>query len=388
MTDVPVVKLKTVIRSGSPQIYKKMVRKPERGIEAGSVVRVEDRHDRFVGYAFFNPRSELALRVITRDPDQVPGDAWFRRAVSAAVALRTSTLRLDRQSDAWRAVFSEADRLPGLIVDRYGDVLSCQVSSLGIYRNFEVIREQLQRELAPKAIHVASEPRIAKIEGFPASGDALDSLRVTITENGLDYEVDCARGHKTGFFLDQRRSRLRVRELARGRHVLDLFSYTGGFALNAARGGAEEVVAVDLDEDAIAQAKHNARMNRMDRHVKFVHADAFDVLRSLRGGEYDLMVVDPAKQCDRKADLENAMKYYEDLNTLAFGKVAKGGLVLACSCTGMVAESMFLAALGRASQNVRRQVTFLEMRGAPPDHPVLANFPQARYLKCILCLVE
>jgi 23S rRNA (cytosine1962-C5)-methyltransferase len=199
--------------------------------------------------------------------------------------------------------------------------------------------------------------------------------------------VDCAAGHKTGFFLDQRESRLRVRELARGRRALDLCSYTGGFALNLAKGEAASVIAVDLDEAAVAQAKRNADRNKLGARVKTVHADVFDFLRSLQGPPPELVVVDPAKEAVRKEDVPRALGFYHDLNALVFERCAKDALVLSCSCTGLVNEHAFLGALSDAAVSARRAVTFLDVRGAPADHPVPSDFPQARYLKVVLARV-
>ena len=255
-----VVHLRTVVPASGPWIFRKMVRDASPRTEPGAVVRVVDRDGGFVAQAFWNPKSELALRVLTRDERPVD-DEWLRRAVRRAIALRRDALQLDRVSDAWRVVFSEADDLPGLVVDRFAHVLSCQVSTLGIYRAFPVIADELKRELGATVLHVSADPKIAKIEGFPMPQSAGESARVTIRENGLSYDVDCAEGHKTGFFLDQRESRRRVRDLAKGRRVLDLCSYTGGFALSAAKGDAASVTAVDLDEAAIAQAERNAKRN-------------------------------------------------------------------------------------------------------------------------------
>ena len=386
MTALPTVRLKTVASSRGPWIFRKMVDAAEPRTEPGAIVRVVDREGGFVAQAFWNPKSELSLRVLTRVEDPPIDDGWLRRAVSRAVALRRETLKLDKQGNAWRAVFSEADQLPGLIVDRYGDVASCQVASLGIYRAFRVIAEELKLRLPAKVIHVAADPKIAKLEGFPVPDGAGDAARTVIRENGLDFEVDCAQGHKTGFFLDQRDSRRRIRELARGKKVLDLFCYSGGFALNAAKGEARDVTGVDLDEHAVAQAGRNAKRNGFDA-VRFVHADAFGFLRGLTDRGFDIVVVDPAKQAANRTDLTKALHYYEDLNTLAFAKVAEGGLVLSCSCSGVVSEPDFLESLSRAARNARREATFLEVTGAPADHPVPADFPQARYLKCVLVRV-
>lgn len=386
MTPQGEVRLRTVVPASGPWIFRKMVREASPRTEPGSVVRVLDRDGGFVAQAFWNPKSELALRVLTRDETPVD-DAWFRGAVRRAVALRRDVLQLDRVSDAWRAVFSEADRLPGLVVDRFGGVLSCQVATLGVYRAWPVLADELRRVLDARVVHVAAEPRIAKLEGFPIPDGAGDAARTKVHEHGLTFEVDCARGHKTGFFLDQRESRRRVRDLAKGRRVLDLCSYTGGFALNAAKGGAAKVTAVDLDEAAVAQAERNAALNGLQGAVRFTHADVFPFLRGLHGGEHDLIVVDPAKQAQSKDERARAIGYYEDLNALAFEKAAPGGLVLTCSCTGLVGEHDFLEALARAAVAARRTVTFLEVRGAPADHPVPSDFPQARYLKNVLCRV-
>ena len=378
------VRLRTVVPTVGPWIFRKMVGEPDPRTEPGSAVRVVDRDGKFVAQAFWNPRSELALRVLTREAAPVVDEKWFANTVARAIHLRREVLKLDDQGDAWRAVFSEADHLPGLVVDRYADVVSCQVGSLGIYSAFGAIADELKKRLHLRVVHASAEPRIAKLEGFPVPDSAGEAARTRIHENGLRFEVDPATGHKTGFFLDQRDSRRRVRELARGRKVLDLCCYTAGFALNAARGGAKQVTAVDLDETAIEQARRNAEANGLAGRVDLVHADAFEFLRALPGGEHDLVVVDPAKQATKPDERGRAVKYYEDLNTLVFAKAAPGALVMTCSCTGIVGEPDFLGALSRAAANANRDVVFLEIRGAPADHPIPADFPQARYLKCVL----
>ena len=387
MSAQPVVHLRTFVPSAGPWIFRKMVREAAPRTPPGSVVRVLDRDGAFVAQAFWNPDSELALRVLTRDERPVD-ERWFRDAVRRAVALRRDVLRLDRVTDAWRAVFSEADHLPGLVADRFGPVVSCQISTLGVYRAWRVLSDELRSALGARVLHVSAEPRIAKLEGFPVPDGAGDAARTTIREHGLSFEVDCARGHKTGFFLDQRGSRARIRDLANGRRVVDLFSYTGGFAINAAKGGAASVTAVDLDEEAVAQGRRNAQLNGAAKSVGFVHADAFAFLRALGGGAApDLLVVDPAKQAQTKDERPKALRYYHDLNALAFSKAADGALVLSCSCTGLVSEHDFLDTLANAAVAARRSVAFLEVRGAPADHPVPADFPQARSLKTVLCRV-
>ena len=379
------VRLRNVPRGAA--IFRKMVDRSARGAEAGTVVRVEGRDGAFIGQAFWNPKSEIALRLLTRTADPVVDDEWFRETAQRAVALRRDTLGLERFTDAYRVVHAEGDGLPGLIVDRYGDVLSCQVSSLGIYRQFGVIRDVLVDAYGARTVHVTADPKLAKREGFPIPRGAGSGAATGIREHGLRFHVDPTQGHKTGFFLDQRDSRKRVRELSEGRRVLDLFSYTGGFALNAAKGKAQTVTAVDLDEHAVAAGIANAEENGLTGKVQFTHADAFDVLRTIRPGQFDLMIVDPAKQAQSRDDVGRALRYYADLNLLAFSNVAAGGFVLACSCSGMVDEPAFLEALGRAAFQSGRHVAFLEIRGAPADHPVAADVQEGRYLKCVLCRV-
>ncbi len=381
----PTIKLRSPPRGAA--IFRKMVDRNARGVEAGTVVRVIDRDGRFIGQAFWNPKSEIALRILTRDEEPAIDDAWFEDTALRALRLRREVLAIDRVTDACRIIHAEGDRLPGLIVDLYGDVLSCQVSSLGIYRNFPVIRDALTKALGTRCVHVTAEPKLAKIEGFPIPGGAGRDARTRIHEHGLTFDVDCAAGHKTGFFLDQRDSRLRIRQLAKGKRVLDLFCYTGGFALNAARGKASQVVAVDLDEAAVAAGRQNAERNGLGDDVTFVHKDAFEVLRTTTQGAYGLMIVDPAKQAHQRSEVGRALGYYTDLNRLVFEKAPPDGLVLSCSCTGLVDESAFLEALSRAAHRAGRHVSFLEVNGAPPDHPVAADTQEGRYLNVVLCRV-
>ena len=366
-----------------PWIRREDVQRPRGRVDPGAEVRVIDGRNQYAGRALYNPKSEIVLRVLTRHDEDLDAQ-WFHRQIGRAVKLRTEVLGLPRFTDAMRLVNSEGDGLSGLIVDRFGDVLSCQVGSLGIHRRFDWIRAALLDHVPSRLIHVSASPGIAKREGFPEPIGGGDLARTEIREAGLRFAVDCEGGHKTGFFLDQRNSRHRIRQLSKGRCVLDLFCYTGGFALNAARGGAERVVGVDLDEWAIEQAEHNARENRLDERVDFVHQDAFDQLRSLRGGEFDLIVVDPAKQATHRGQIGKALRYYEDLAALAYEKVQPGGLVLSCSCTGLVSETEFLGALSRGAERAGRQVQFLDIDGAPPDHALAADFPRGRYLNAVL----
>ena len=379
----PTVRLRSPVRAVT--VFRKMVGRVDDEARPGDVVRVEERNGRFAAQALWNPRSTIALRVLSRRERPVIDDDWFARRIESAVRLRREALRLDRTTNAYRVVNAEGDGLPGLIVDRYADVASCVVSSLGVHRRFAVIRETLNRTLGVKVVHVSAAPKVAKLEGFVVPAGAGAAARTVIREGGIDFEVDCAEGHKTGLFLDQREGRRGVRVAAGGRRVLDLFGYTGGFALNAARGGAREVVTVDLDEAATAGAVRNAARNDLD--VRAVHDDAFRVLREIEPGRFDLFVVDPAKQGVGRRESGRAMQSYFDLNRLVFSRALDGALVVTCSCTGAVSRHEFRRVIRDAAAAAGREIQVLEDAGAPPDHPVALEHPAGRYLKRIVCRV-
>jgi len=376
------VRLRTTRAGGQPVVFRKMVKDADPGTGNGDAVEVVDDRGRVLGRGFYNRRSEIAVRILERGPGPDLDDAWLRRRLAECLSLRRDVLGLERATDAYRVVNSEGDGLSGLVVDRYADVLSVQVLSLGWYRRAVELKDALSALLAPRAIVVRGDEAVERIEGFRVLGDAGAAARAEVREHGVRYLVDPAEGHKTGFFLDQRDHRRRLAERAAGRRVLDLFCYSGGFSLSAARGGAAKVLGVDLDEDAVAAALANAARNGSPASVSFRHADAFDALREAAPGAWDVIVCDPPGLAASRAEVPAALRKYEDMNALAFGKVARGGLVLSCSCSGLVSEGDFLAALTRAALRAGGEVRVLEMGGAGPDHPVSLSHPQGRYLKC------
>jgi 23S rRNA (cytosine1962-C5)-methyltransferase len=360
-----------------------MVASADAGTGNGEVVEVVDDHDRVLGRGFYNRKSEYAVRILERGEGPDLDDAWLRDRLGRCLALRRDVLGLERSGDAYRVVNSEGDGLSGLVVDRFADVLSVQILALGWYRRAVEVKDALHSLLRPRAVVVRGDLAIEKIEGFRVLGDAGNAGRAEIREHGVRYVVDAARGHKTGFFLDQRDHRRRLMERAKGRRVLDLCCYTGGFSLAAAKGGAARVRGVDLDEEAVALARENGKLNAAPASVSFEHADAFDVLRAEKPGEHDVIVCDPPKLAAGREDLPAALRKYEDLNALAFEKVASGGIVVSCSCSGLVSEEEYLAVLARAALRANREVRVLEAGGAAPDHPWALSHPQGRYLKVI-----
>ncbi|MFH1022094.1 MAG: class I SAM-dependent rRNA methyltransferase [Planctomycetota bacterium] len=385
----PVIRLKISRNSDHPWIYRRMVAKEAgRGVDPGSVVRVEDRDGRAVGQAFWNPRSEIALRLLSTDATVRVDRAFFASAIRRAVSLRHDVLRLPETTDAYRLVNSEADGLSGLVADRYADAIVLELYSAGYFEILEDL-EVIFGELFPgSTFHVRSDWKIEKIEGFRTHWKQSPSRSVVVKENGVRFHVDLALGHKTGFFLDQRDNRYFLGTLARGRSVLDCFCYTGGFALHAAKAGAAAVTAVDLDEKAIAVARGNAELN--GAAVNFIHSDVFPFLRGLEGKPpaHDVIVLDPTKLAHSKEDLPRASRAYMDMNRLAMAVIRPEGILVSCSCSGKLSEDDFLSILRRAARESRRELEVFRVAGAGGDHPVASSCPEGRYLKVVFSRVR
>jgi 23S rRNA (cytosine1962-C5)-methyltransferase len=388
---LPAVRLKNAWKSSHPWIFQRLVEKPAQRPKPGSIVDAYGVDGGFVGRGFYNGHSRIALRILETDP-AVPVDAgWFARRIGAAVALRREVLRLDEVSDAWRVVHSEGDGLSGLVVDRYADLLVVEFFAAGMYRHREWIYQALRAQFPGCRLHAFADEHVQKQESFDfrpwnsaGSGPVAPAI---VTEHGVRFRADPAGAHKTGFFADQRDNRVWLSRHVAGRRVLDLCCNTGGFAVHAAVGGAGEVVGVDIDGDVIAIAQGNARLN--DVRPRFVQADIFPWLRdaSNNGERYDVVVLDPAKMTRDRDQVIPALKKYLDMNRLALGVVAPGGLLATFSCTGLVSEEQFLDMLRRAAFYAGRTVQVLKVSGAGPDHPFLASVPESRYLKAVFCRV-
>jgi len=288
-------------------------------------------------------------------------------------------------TDAYRLCHAEGDGLTGLVVDRFGSVVVAQLFSRGWFVQLEALRKTLTTLVPGASVHVVADDKAASYEGFVLPPQQ-NPAPVVVTENGAKFRVNFATGHKTGFFCDQRDSRLAVAGIASGRNVLDLCCYTGGFAIHAARAGAKQVTAVDLDEDVLETARRNARLNAVT--VAFEHRDAFDFLRALpTPSPHDLVILDPSKLARNKLELAKARRSYYDLNVLALGAVARGGVLVTCSCSGLVSEPEFLEILREASRAAGRELRTFRVAGAGADHPVSSLYPEGRYLKVVSAVV-
>jgi 23S rRNA (cytosine1962-C5)-methyltransferase len=366
-------------------VYRKMVAGPVGAAvpNPGDLVRVIDRDGQHLGFALWNGRSQISLRLISRH-ESPPGQEFWEQRVDRAVELRSGILGLDRLTDAYRVIHAEGDGLSGLVVDRFHDVLSVQVLSLGMYQRIGPILSLCAARLGTAHFRVAVDPEIALKEHFPGRPLATPNLppRITVHEHGIRYRIHFDQGHKTGFFCDQRDSRAELAQFCGDRTVLDLCCYTGGFGLNALiRGSAREVTCVDLDESAVALARENGNANSV--RLNAIHADAFGYMRqmALNNRSYGVIVLDPPKLIRDRAEIAAGKRKYFDLNVLALKLVEPGGLLVSCSCSGLLDVSEFLVLLRAAARGAERQVQLLAITGAAADHPIALDALEGAYLK-------
>ncbi len=387
-----------IIRSPTlhPFVFKRMVLRASEDARPGDVVQVYARLGSYCGRALYNPNSTIALRMLAFDDTNVDDAFWSARLEQAA-ALRRA-LRISDVTDAYRLVHAEGDGLSGLVAERYADHLVLEVFSLGIYQRRDMISRTLARLLGPPTsldrpdradgdwrIVIRADERVEQLEGFKADRDERETESVvTIREHGVRYRVDVATGHKTGFFCDQRENRLRFARLCRDADVLDLCCYTGGFGICAkVLGEASDVTSVDLDEAAIAIAKKNVNLNQT--RVNLVHADAFHYLRQMIANrrQFDAVVCDPPKFAREREEIDDALRKYHDLNGLVSQIVRPGGLMLTCSCSGLIARERFAEAVHHGARRNGRRLQLFDQTGAAPDHPVMMNCPESEYLKAL-----
>ncbi|NZA24856.1 class I SAM-dependent rRNA methyltransferase [Luteimonas sp. SJ-92] len=388
---LPTVRLKNAWRSTHPWIFQRLVEKPVQRPKPGSLVDVAGVDGEWIGRGFYNGHSRIAVRILERDPDVAIDAGWFAAKIAEAVRLRREILRLDDVSDAWRVVHSEGDGLSGLVVDRYADLLVVEYFSAGMYRHREWINEALRAQFPGCRFYGFADEHVQKQESFdcrPFSSAGTGTVEpAVIAEHGVRFRADPAGAHKTGFFADQRDNRHWFAGQVAGRRVLDLCCNTGGFGIYAAVHGASEVTGVDIDQDVLDIARGNAKLN--DVRPRWVQADVFPWLRdaAASGERYDAVVLDPAKMTRDRDQVIPALKKYLDMNKLALGVVAPGGLFATFSCTGLISEEQFLDMLRRAAFYAGRTLQVLKVSGAGADHPFLADVQESRYLKAVFCRV-
>jgi len=358
----------------------------------GDTVAVRDADGQVLAHAAYSPKSQIRARVWTFDAAEAVDADFFRGRLQKALALREA-LPAAKHTNALRLVHGESDGLPGLVVDRYADVLVAQFLAAGVERWRDTILDLLSEISGCEAIFERSDAEVRKLEGLePRVGFARgnrNASRCPIVEYGLNFRVDVEQGQKTGFFLDQRENRQRVRALAAGREVLDGFSYTGGFSIAALAGGAKRVTAVESSAAALEVAKENLAANPLDASkVEFVQADVFAQLRTLRdqNAKFGLIVLDPPKFAPSAAQVKKAARAYKDINLWALKLLAPGGLLATFSCSGGVSPELFQSIVAGAALDAGADAKIIERFGAAADHPVALEFPEGDYLKGLLVL--
>ena len=377
--------------AGHPWVFADAIDAVDGDPEAGDEVRVIDHRDQALGHGYYSPTSAIPIRLLTRG-DEEAGEALLEKRIDAAILLRKDTLKLGgTETNAYRLIYGEGDGLGGLVADVYNDILAVQIHSAGMDKRRDVILSLIQKRMPFRTILDRSDTRLRKLEGLEPAviPDSLPEA-FEVTENGIRYLLDFAGGaQKTGFFVDQRENRRRFGEFAKGRDVLDLFAYSGAFALNAQRGGAKSLTLVDSSHPALEMARVNLELNKIE-DADLIESEWAEALRHLRTENrlFDLVVIDPPKFARAKKDIVSALAGYKDLNAQAVRMVRPGGIMFTCSCSGNVDFTEFERSVAFGIAQAGRRATLLESRGAGPDHPVWPGFDQGRYLKCLILRVE
>jgi 23S rRNA (cytosine1962-C5)-methyltransferase len=376
-----------------PWIFSGAIHHLDEELASGSTVDLlsSDRH--FLARASYSPTSQIRARVWTFEDEPVDKE-FFRKRIQSAIRSR-DTWHLESDTNSNRLIYAESDGIPGLIVDRYGDVLVLQSLTAGSEYWKETFANLLLEETGLTTIYERSDTDVRELEGLKPKGGALRGTipdsRITINENNLKFNINLQSGHKTGFYLDQRKNRFRVRELAKDKDVLDCFCYTGGFTVNALAGGAKSVLSVDSSADALELCKENIALNDLpaDRHTS-IEGDVFQLLRKFRdeARSFDMIILDPPKFAPTAAQAEKAARGYKDINLLAFKLLRAGGILVTFSCSGGVDSVLFQKIVAGAALDAGVDAQIVEHLSQGSDHPVSLHFPEGAYLKGLVCLKQ
>ena len=376
----------TRVRGGHPWIYASEIEKVDGAFENGDIVDVADFRGKFIGRGFYNPQSQISLRILTRN-DEPCDRGFFARRIQDAWDYRK--LLCDPMS--CRLIYSESDFLPGLVVDKFADVLVLQSLSLGIERIKGMLCDLLMEIVQPSGIWERSDVPVRRLEGLEQTtgllrGEVPDE--VDMVENGIHFLVDVKHGQKTGFFLDQKQNRAALEPLCRDARVLDCFCHNGSFALHAAKYGACSVLGVDISEEALAVARRNAEINGFD-NVTFEAHNCFDLLRDLTdaGEKFDLVILDPPAFTKNKAAVQSAIRGYKEINLRGLKLVRPGGFLVTCSCSQHVLPEMFQEVINQAARDAKKRIRLVEFRTQGYDHPILPQSVETKYLKTMIIQV-
>ncbi len=377
-----------------PWIFSKAIKTVKGKALLGDTVDVRAADGSFLGRGAYSPDSQIRVRVWTWQEDETIDLAFFARRIEAAWTVRQALFDLN-STNGIRIVAAESDGLPGVTIDRYDTVLVVQLLSAGADFHRALIVEALKQLFPGLSIYERSDVDVRKKEGLPLTTGWLhlprDSGEVVIKENGFNIVVDVVNGHKTGFYLDQRDSRAAARRFALGKTILNCFSYTGTFAVASALGGAAHVTNVDVSDLALQTAQRNAELNQLpDTQISYRKADVFKLLREYKesGEQFDMVILDPPKFAESKAQLMGACRGYKDINRVAMQLVKKGGVLLTFSCSGLMEESLFQKVVADAALDAGRHCLFIERLNQAADHPIASFYPEGHYLKGLVCIIR
>ncbi|SFN76170.1 23S rRNA (cytosine1962-C5)-methyltransferase [Pseudobutyrivibrio sp. JW11] len=381
------------IKAGGAWIFDNEIDSVMGSFENGDIVVVHDFDGYMMGRGFINTNSKIRVRMMTRKKDQIIDDEFIKMRVQNAWDYRKNVL-LEKDLNCCRVIFGEADFLPGLVIDKYDDVLVVESLALGIDKFKLQIVDYLKEAMAAdgfsvRGVYERSDAAVRKKEGLAPYkgfiGDEFDT-NVEIVENGVHYMVDVVNGQKTGFFLDQKYNRLAIQRLCKGKKVLDCFTHMGTFALNAGIAGAADVTGLDISEFAVSQATANAKLNGLDSTVKFRQANVLDELPKLAeaGEKYDVVILDPPAFTKSREATKNAMKGYREINMKGLKLVKDGGYLATCSCSHFMTQELFVKVIGQAAQAAHKRLRQVEFRTQAPDHPILWAADESYYLKFLV----
>ncbi len=379
------------VKSGHPWIFSNEIVHPVEKVPAGAIVAVQDDSDNFVGYATYNPHSLISLRILSREEDEFPGTIdWFIKKIDKAIQFRK---RVYPERNSYRVVFSESDGLPGLVIDKYNDVLSVQIQTTGMENLVQRLGDALKQIFSPACIILRNTSDKRKLEGLSCYSEILfgevpDSL--IVEENGVQLFVDVKEGQKTGHFFDQADNRATLARFAQDSEVLDLFCYTGAWSLKLLLSGAAKATAIDSSKSAIEFNRRNAELNEFESNLDCIESDAFEWLSMARKQKkkFDIVIVDPPAFAKTAKQVKKALRGYEDLNRQAIHLIREGGILCSCSCSSYIGEDQFLKILQNAAARERKSLKILQIRGQAADHPILLSMPESRYLKCVIAIAE
>lgn len=376
------------LNKGQMWMYQNNVVHYDETIENGALVDIITTNKEYLGTGFLSKQSHITVRILSKDPNEVIDRAFFKERIQFAYEFR-KTLEAENITNC-RLIFGEADQLPGLTVDRYNEILVCQISSYGLDIRKDMLYECLLEVLRQdgqdvKGIYERNDIKVREKEGLPLEKGYWKKADLPTTtiinENGIKLHVDVENGQKTGYFLDQKANRVLLRNMSHGKRVMDCFSHTGGFALNAAYGNAQEVVAVDVSQTALDQAYENARLNHLEQKISFVKADVFDYLDECEPGQFDIIVLDPPAFTKSRRTIDHAYQGYKKINKKAMRLLGRGGYLVTCSCSRFMELNNFEKMLREAAQETGCTLKQISVTQQNHDHPILWTMEETSYLK-------